>query len=292
MTQYPLISIITAVRNGAPFIGQLIESVLHQDYPHFEHIIIDDGSTDDGATVGILANYPHLNWWSRENKGQYATQNEAIAVARGELISIISADDVYFSPHTFSRVYECWSSYPDVELIYGKTLHMDTGGTLLPYQVDITGNYPKWLMRCYEYIQHCSLFVSRGFLVQNGVLFDGSFKYAGDWDWISRLVNASTQIRYLNEPLSVIRDHPNQTSRKAAVQAIELEHRRVCTNNHASYLGHRLITKLVQYRAMTLIATATLRTAGINGLFRLGNDWLHRRYVKARESSRLTNIIM
>jgi glycosyltransferase involved in cell wall biosynthesis len=280
VTQYPLISIITAVRNGAPFLVPLIESVLQQDYPNFEHIIIDDGSTDGGATVQILASYPHLHWWSRENKGQYATQNEGIATARGELISVISADDVYFSPHTFSRVYECWSVHPEVELIYGKTLHMDTSGTLLPYQVDITGDYPKWLMRYYEYIQHCSLFISRSFLVQSGVLFDGSFKYAGDWDWISRLVSTSTQIRYLNEPLSIIRDHPNQTSRRVTAQARELEHRRVCTNNHSAYFGHLLMTKLTQYRAMTLIATATLRTVGVGGLFRLGNHWLHRKFAK------------
>src|SRR5438876_704742 len=72
---------------------ELIKSVLEQDYLHIEHIIIDDGSTDDGATVEVLKRYPHLRWWSRENKGQYATLNEGLATARGSVVGIISADD-------------------------------------------------------------------------------------------------------------------------------------------------------------------------------------------------------
>jgi glycosyltransferase involved in cell wall biosynthesis len=50
----PLISIITPVYNGADYLDELILSVLQQDYPHIEHIIIDDGSNDNGATLAIL----------------------------------------------------------------------------------------------------------------------------------------------------------------------------------------------------------------------------------------------
>ena len=96
-TDQPLVSIITPVHNGAKYIEKLIESVRTQDYHNIEHVIIDDGSTDDDATVAILRKYPHLNWWSRENKGQYATMNEGLEAARGELVCFISADDVMAS---------------------------------------------------------------------------------------------------------------------------------------------------------------------------------------------------
>src|SRR5215207_4022064 len=95
-----LVSIITAVRNGAPYLESLIESVLAQDYTNFEHIIIDDGSDDNDATVSILKRYPHIRWWSCENKGQYATQNEGLVAAKGSIVGIISADDVYLTPGT------------------------------------------------------------------------------------------------------------------------------------------------------------------------------------------------
>src|SRR3990172_9086208 len=87
-----LISVITAVYNGADYLPDLIESVQAQDYTHYEHIIIDDGSTDDGATVAVLQRYAQadsrIRWWTRENKGQYTTQNEAIEAARGDTIVI------------------------------------------------------------------------------------------------------------------------------------------------------------------------------------------------------------
>ena len=66
--QLPLVSIITAVRNGSRYLSALIESVLAQDYPRIEHIVIDDGSDDDDATIRILEQYPHLRWWTRENQ--------------------------------------------------------------------------------------------------------------------------------------------------------------------------------------------------------------------------------
>ena len=69
LTNMPLVSIITPVYNGAEYLNEMIQSVQRQDYPNIEHLIIDDGSQDDGATVAILEKYPHLRWWSRENKG-------------------------------------------------------------------------------------------------------------------------------------------------------------------------------------------------------------------------------
>ncbi|MBI5034844.1 MAG: glycosyltransferase [Chloroflexi bacterium] len=276
---YPLISIITAVRNGAPYVGALIESVLNQDYSNVEHIVIDDGSNDEGATEAILERYPHLRWWSRENKGQYATQNEGLLAARGDIIGIISADDVYITPNTLSRVVEYWRTHASCNLVYGKTLHMDQQGILLPYQTDTTGNYPAWFLKYNPYIQHCSLFVSRDFILRNDIWFDASFRYAGDWDWIMRLFRSDPQYGYLPYPLSVIRDHPHQISRTALGKAIIAEHVRVCRIHGGSYPLHFLVRKLLQYRAMFIKAWSTFRKQGVRGFFDLGKDWLYRRKI-------------
>src|SRR5512142_3060691 len=91
---YPPVSMVTPVYNGAEYLEDLIHSVLSQDYPNIEHIIIDDGSQDSGATVAILRKYPHLHWWSRPNKGQYATMNEGLLAARGDILCFVNADDL------------------------------------------------------------------------------------------------------------------------------------------------------------------------------------------------------
>jgi glycosyltransferase involved in cell wall biosynthesis len=66
MQTSPLVSIMTPVYNGSKYIEELILSVKSQDYTEIEHIVIDDGSADNGATVDILKRYPHVRWWSRE----------------------------------------------------------------------------------------------------------------------------------------------------------------------------------------------------------------------------------
>lgn len=280
MKESPLISVITAVKNGAPYLEELIESVKAQDYPHFEHIIIDDGSDDDGATVSILQKYPHLRWWSRPNRGQYATQNEGISAAHGQILSVISADDSYIVPGTFSQVVNLWqTNSADDYLVYGKTLQMDANGNLLPYQVDITGAYPLRFLSSYLFIQHCSLFVSRGLIFDNDIWFDPSYKYAGDWDWIVRLTRAASSVGYLPLPLSQVRIHGDQTSRLAASKAIMEEHQRVCRSYGGRYLVHRLLKKMFQYRAMTMIALTTLRKGGVKDLVDLSSDWLRRKFI-------------
>lgn len=117
----PWVSIITPVYNGSQHIEELILSVKTQNYPRIEHIIIDDGSQDGGATVAILERYPHLKWWGRDNRGQYATMNEGLEKARGDIICFISADDLLCSDAVQNAVdYLAGSSSSDG--VFGRTL--------------------------------------------------------------------------------------------------------------------------------------------------------------------------
>lgn len=283
----PKISVITPAYNAAPYLRALIESVLQQDYPYYEHIVIDDGSTDDGATVRILEDYSHLRWWSHANRGQYATQNDGLMAARGEIISVISADDVYAAPTVFSQVVQSWEANPGCNLIYGRTLYMNEYGQFLP-DMEVTGRFPKFLIRSFLYVQHCSLFVQRELIRSHEIWFDSNLKYTGDWDWIIRLFNAAQEIRYLPQPLSIVRRHAQQTSRKAPSQAMIEEHQRIL----GAYNGHRslyaVITYFRQYRAMALLGLHILKTQGMKALFGRFQDWLGRRTkpVKPRMSSR------
>src|ERR1700730_9817992 len=94
------ISIITASLNRKEFIGAAIESVLAQNYPDFEHWIIDGGSTD--GTLECLQQYPHLKVLSEPDLGVYDAWNKGIGRAKGDFVAILNSDDVY-APGAFEN---------------------------------------------------------------------------------------------------------------------------------------------------------------------------------------------
>ncbi len=269
----PLVSIITPVRNGAQHLEELIQSVLQQDYPDFEHIVIDDGSTDDGATVAILKRYSHLRWWSRENKGQYATLNEGICAARGNILGIISADDMYVAPSTFSSAVDYLQMHPECGCVYGRTLRIDGKGALLPPDPTLRRPpFPAWFLRYALLIQHCSMFIDKEIVVAKGIWFDPSFRYDGDWDWIIRL-SMATRFGYLDRDLSLYREHPNQTRQTVGRKALALEDRRILHRYKANYVLYWFL--LFQHRMLK--GWWLLHTGGFRGLQVAVKDWLRRR---------------
>jgi len=100
------ISIITAALNRKEFIGAAIESVLAQNYPDFEHWIIDGGSSD--GTLAYLRQYPHLRVLSEPDRGVYDAWNKGINRASGEIVGFLNSDDQY-TPGTFRLVSEAFT---------------------------------------------------------------------------------------------------------------------------------------------------------------------------------------
>jgi glycosyltransferase involved in cell wall biosynthesis len=89
----PLVSIVTPVFNSAKWVEDCIKSVMSQDYPRIEHIIVDGGSTD--GTLDICRRYDHLLIVSEKDRGQSHAINKGFAMARGEILAWLCADDEY-----------------------------------------------------------------------------------------------------------------------------------------------------------------------------------------------------
>jgi glycosyltransferase involved in cell wall biosynthesis len=208
----PLVSIITPVYNGAKYLEELIRSVYEQDYPRIEHIIIDDGSTDNGATVEILKCYPHLRWWSRPNKGAYATMNEGLAAAQGDVFTIINADDKYPSPQTISSAVQYLLKSPGYDGIYGGLIRIDQYSKRVAKQPPTSG--PLWLFPYYPVMAHSTLFLWQKAWQERGIFFDLSFPMYGDMDWLLRLIHSGLRFRRIKEDIAFIRLHTQQRGLK------------------------------------------------------------------------------
>lgn len=102
-SSFPKISVITVSYNQGRFIRRAIESVLAQQYPNFEHIVVDGGSTDE--TIEILKEYPHLKWSSERDNGQVDALNKGFSRAEGEIIAWLNSDD-WYELGAFSKVAE------------------------------------------------------------------------------------------------------------------------------------------------------------------------------------------
>ena len=111
----PLVSVVIPAYNCAAYLPRAIESVLAQDYPHLECLVVDDGSRDDTAAVaGRYA--PRVRVISQANGGASAARNTGIAAAAGALIAFLDADD-YWHPGKFGKQVALFARHPALVLV-------------------------------------------------------------------------------------------------------------------------------------------------------------------------------
>lgn len=112
----PLVSIVTPTYNQAEFLAATLDSMLAQDYPNIEYIVLDDGSTD--GTPDVLARYSgRVNWERQANMGQSRTLNKGWAQARGEYLGYLSSDDLLL-PHAISTLVAALQARPEAQVAY------------------------------------------------------------------------------------------------------------------------------------------------------------------------------
>ena len=114
--ELPLVSIVIPAYNHADYLAEAIESVLAQDYPNVELLVLDDGSTDN--TREVLEGYTGRFYWeTHKNMGEAATLNKGWRMSKGEILGRLSADDL-LSPDAVSASVECLQNNPDAVLVY------------------------------------------------------------------------------------------------------------------------------------------------------------------------------
>ncbi|PTN34156.1 glycosyltransferase [Desulfonatronum sp. SC1] len=201
---HPLFSVITVSLNQAQFIEDTIRAVMWQDFPSYEHLVIDGGSSD--VTLDILRKYPHLKWTSEPDRGQSHALNKGFSMARGEIIAWINSDDFY-TPETFKKVAQWFRQHPNERIIMGDSMWIfeQTGRQFLLKNrekgfEDIIRNWDDFFHPSQQ-----SLFFKRSLLEEVGLL-DETLHYTMDWDLFLRMTRVQP-IRYIPELFSAYRFH-------------------------------------------------------------------------------------
>lgn len=124
MTNFPLISIITPSYNQVRFIETTLRSVLDQDYPNIEYLVVDGGS-DDGS-VELLKRYTdRISWWVTErDSGQAEAINKGLSRAKGEYVAWLNSDD-YYMPGAVSEAVNNLMAHPDAGIVFGNVRVVD-----------------------------------------------------------------------------------------------------------------------------------------------------------------------
>lgn len=188
----PVVSVVTVVFNGAATLERTIQSVLAQDYPSIEYIIVDGGSTD--GTLDLVKRYDErlAYWVSERDKGIYDAMNKGVALCTGEWVALINADD-WYEPDAVRRVMEAVNDRPAVNIVHGDIwIHYPNGHKKVKH-----AKQSGFLLRYWEMVlNHPSFFVRRSYYT--GRPFDASLRVSGDHKWaVQAWIESSGQFLYL-----------------------------------------------------------------------------------------------
>ena len=181
---YTRISIVMPSFNQAAFIERSILSVLNQDYPNLQFIIMDGGSTD--GTVDVIRKYEkHLSWRSEPDQGQSDAINKALQLTDGELVGWLNSDDVYF-PGALLRMHQLARKRPAAVLLSGTVALIDGNDRIVRISKFIR---PTSLRLLYEGLVMSSqgVFWRREVQARTG-LYDPTLHHAMDMDFWLRVL--------------------------------------------------------------------------------------------------------
>jgi glycosyltransferase involved in cell wall biosynthesis len=189
----PLVSIVTPSFNQAHYLESTILSVLEQDYPNIEYILVDGGSSD--GSVEIIRRYANrLAWWiSEKDNGQTDAINKGFVRIKGDILAWLNSDDTY-ERNAVREAVSFLQERPEVGLVYGDANFIDENGCIIGHFPAAQTNYRR-LRQGYVHIPQQSAFWRADLWRKVGPL-DPSFFFAMDYDLWVRLA-ALAPVQYL-----------------------------------------------------------------------------------------------
>jgi len=173
-----LVSVLTVVYNGASCLKRTIESVLSQDHPNVEYIVVDGGSTD--GTLDVIKSYEDAIdlWISEKDKGLYDALNKGIQLARGKYITHVHADDYYSDATSITRI---MAQVTDEPVVYGQVVR-NVAGTEKVDGAEFNRDKELFSMK----VPHPAFFVRRDVYLDIDP-YSMEYRLAADYDMVLRL---------------------------------------------------------------------------------------------------------
>lgn len=206
------VTIITVCLDSAATIRDTIESVLAQDWPHIEYIVIDGVSRD--GTLGIVQGYGSriARVVSEPDRGMYDSMNKGLALATGDVVGFVHSDDMLATPQTIRRIAEAFAD-PAVECVYGDIDMVDPQDTRRVVRQWRSGPHRPGALPRGWYPPHVSLYVRRSVMQEVGP-FDLRYRIAADMDHMVRIFEVRG-VRSVHLPEVLVRMRAGGLSNKS-----------------------------------------------------------------------------
>jgi hypothetical protein len=205
----PLVSVIIPVHNGERFVAEAVGSVLAQNYPALEIIIIDDGSTD-GTEAAVRRLPCEVHYFKQAKQGPAAARNRGIIDASGDLVAFLDVDDLW-PEHTLRRLVDELLRDPELEVArgYSQVMEFDAAANRYEYRGNPRESFP--------YSIACGVYRKRVF--DRVGLFDRALLFGEDTDWYNRANELKVPIRRVDAVTLHVRRHGmNMTEGKTLVE--------------------------------------------------------------------------
>lgn len=209
----PLVSVIIPTFNRANLLPEAVNSILAQTYPDFEIIVVDDGSQDETAATMKAIQDKRLIYLHQDNAGRSAARNKGLQFARGEYIGFLDDDDLYL-PDKLTLEVAFLESHPNIDLVASSSEYItrtgEVRGVWRPWKYMPELTFLDVLYRCP--FMTCGVLFRRSMLDKLDSWFDVGLEQAEDSDFFIRLALAGCKTGWLEEVLSVYRDHEGRSA--------------------------------------------------------------------------------
>jgi glycosyltransferase involved in cell wall biosynthesis len=246
---FPKISIVTPSFNQGIFLEKTILSVLNQEYPNLEYIIIDGGSTD--KSINIIKKYEkYLTYWhSKHDRGQSDAIAQGFKRATGSILAWLNSDDIFY-PNALNHIGCFFMENSKIDVIYGDSLRIDKDNRVTNEIYSVPFSKLGFISQAFYFHQASVFWRKTIYDRSNGI--NTSLHLTMDPDLWLRFYNARAKFCYLPKILSCCRSHSETKTNQNFEKIQQLRKRLVQTHlgiNPVSF-RYRFLRRLMRIRTL------------------------------------------